>query len=132
MQADIDRLMEGELGQWLASQTEVRKQAKRKSVLTLIIGAAIAAVLTALVWFFVPDLPWALLLFTFVGFSLCGVIVALAPVKRLNRTMKLGINAAIADALGVTYSEAVQRGPEWKAAFVSVLLGFGRWWRRVV
>jgi hypothetical protein len=83
------------------------------------IGLAVAAPLIALLWL-LPDLgieeEWALKLLLSLGALLAIAVWCNQPRARSIFAMKDGMNAAIADELGIEYSKEVKRGEEWKAA----------------
>lgn len=100
---DANALMEGPLGHWLEEQAEVRKEAARQSNRRFVlagIGLAVAAVVL-----------WAIGLLGgpfsfFIGAIVAAGSMAWAYMPRGNaiKRVKVGINEAIAEAVGITYS----------------------------
>ena len=104
-----ERLMAGELGQWLHSQVAVREDAKKEAINRLWKGAIIAGP----VWLFVGILgvlePTTLLYF---GFGAAAMIWywSQAPKRAAVKQVKTGINEAIAGALGLAYVHDLEPG----------------------
>lgn len=100
---DVDALMAGSLGEWLNSQAVVRDAAKAKSNWRFTWSAVVLMPLLALLWFG-PNWFFQLKLFiTFGGVAGAG-IWSYNPRGQAIKDTKSGINAALAAALGVTYS----------------------------
>lgn len=101
---DVDALMAGELGQWLQRQATVREEARVKSNGRFVKAAAIffplAIGLAALGWNF--QLTAFILFFAAVGLG----IWAYNPRGQAIKETKEGINAALARALGLSFSSA--------------------------
>lgn len=115
MQADIQGLMRGQLGNWLSDQSDMRDEAQKKAVDR---------------WFYsgIGLLP----IFVFLWFSPIGgtgdkVFLAVAaiigvgfwgyrPIKEATQVVKVGINSAIARELGIHYSPEVEPGVEFHKA----------------
>lgn len=111
---DPDALMEGELGQWLSGQQGDRVAAKaRASKIQMwgIVGACIVAVLIVLVS---GNIGSAAQFGFFVGAG--GFGIAEWSKRGVTRTIKGGINGAIARALDMTFSVEVTPGPEYTLA----------------
>ncbi len=118
---DVDALMAGELGNWLADQAHVRDAAKKKTwnrrftvvivVLSLLLFAWIALSLNPGV------IIWGGVILFGVGFAWAQI-----PVKKAVETVKVGINDAIADALGIEYSHETEAGMPFKLAKACRLL----------
>lgn len=112
---NADALMAGELGQWLASQSDARIEAKRvaKKRRTMgLVGAGVVFVLVLIVSGF--DLEIAFWLGGLVGAG--GWVwgeFAKAPVIK---AIKGGINGAIARALDMEYSHEAASGDEFRRA----------------
>ncbi len=115
MQANVEALMGGELGRWLSQQVEMRKVAKAKAVRRLSLGALGLAPVLAVLWLW---LGWPLPV-KFVA-TFFGIIVLLgwssSPIMKAKRAIKVGINSAIANSLGISYSHDVEPGPGWEQA----------------
>lgn len=115
MRADINTLMAGELGQWLATQSEMRttawEEAKSRWSTGLIVVLPIWVFLR-----FGPDI--------FAGFQTIGVMGGAAffgywgykPIAAAKQAIKIGINDAIARSLGIAYSHDIEPGEEFEAA----------------
>lgn len=115
MQADVDALLAGELGDWLAEQSTMRSQAKTTAWTRLAMGGAAYVAILGFVWIALNAS------FVFAGFVAFGGLVGLAfwcllPVVNATKQIKIGINSAIARSLGVSYQHDVTTGPEFAAA----------------
>jgi len=121
MQIDIDQLMRGELGRWLEEQGAMRSAAREKALWRWTIGAALLLPVLAFVWF-VPfalgDFRMAISAIGAMGVSAWGYM----PINAAKRTIKIGINSAIARSLGIEYAQEVQPGGEFRAAMTYGLL----------
>lgn len=115
MNGDVDQLMQSGLGQWLAEQTVMRKAAREQAVSRWTWSAAILMPVLAFVWFG-PD---AMTAFRSLG-TLIAVLGAVwwgyQPIAAAKRTVKIGINSAIAKSHGVEYAHEAGAGPEFEAA----------------
>lgn len=114
---DVNTLLAGPLGEWLARQTVVREEAKRKSNRRFVIAGIVAAPLLALLWlgqlFGLGD---ELKIFaSFIGLG-GGGVWAYAPRARAIKETKRGINQAIAAALGLSYSDEFEPGHGFELA----------------
>jgi Protein of unknown function (DUF3137) len=100
---DVDALMAGSLGQWLGEQAVVREAAKAKSNWRYTWGAAALLPLLALLWFG-PD--WGGQLKFFISAAAAGGVAFWGYMPRAEaiKATKSGINAALAEALGITYA----------------------------
>ena len=99
---DADRLLAGPLGEWLHGQASVRQEAAAKSNKRfLIAGAVIVPVLLLMIVTMGPGLVF------FVGMvgAIGGGIWAYNPRAKAIKAVKVGINQAIARAVGVNYAE---------------------------
>lgn len=115
MRADVDSLMQGELGQWLAGQGTMRAEAKARAASRWTWGAAILLPVLAFVWFG-PDWSGGLrAVITFGGIIMAGVW-GYQPIAEAKKTIKIGINSAIAASLGIAYDHEVEPGAEFAAA----------------
>lgn len=111
---DPDALLAGPLGQWLASQQGARDEAKAKARSRRRIGFTAAFALFVVVTLLAQD-PEAG--FWFGGFAALfawgwGEMAKMAVTK----SIKGGINGAIAEALGLTYAMEPATGEEWTRA----------------
>jgi len=116
MHADVKGLMHGELGNWLSEQTAMRDAAKKKAFDRWFIGGVILLPLVSFLWF-VP-LAWLFDLKLFIaGAALFGVAAwGYGPIQEAKKTIKVGINTAIARDLGIHYSHEVDPGTEFGEA----------------
>ncbi|MFB0611664.1 DUF3137 domain-containing protein [Aurantiacibacter poecillastricola] len=112
---NVDALMAGELGQWLQDQAPVRERAKTKTwnrrfiVLVVLLPLAIF-VLIAFQIDFAP-VAWGSFVLGGLGFAW-----AQRPVSKAVKTVKIGINEAIADALGLEYRHDCEPGAPFELA----------------
>lgn len=113
MQANVDQLMGGELGDWLEQQSTMRTAAKEKAYSRWTWGAAVLLPVLAFLWF-APDFGFKWIL-TFMGVGGVGWW-GYQPIAEAKRTIKIGINSAIASSLGIQYQHDVEAGPEFAAA----------------
>ncbi|MEM6476447.1 MAG: DUF3137 domain-containing protein [Pseudomonadota bacterium] len=117
MRADVQSLMGGELGDWLKDQSSMRAQAQEKAYSRWTWGGAALLPLLAFIWFG-PDWGSG---FRFIV-SLIGVggvgYWGYLPIEEAKKTIKVGINSAIAKSLGIQYEHDVEPGSEFKAAKV--------------
>ncbi|MBH5322854.1 DUF3137 domain-containing protein [Aurantiacibacter sediminis] len=106
---DVDALLAGELGQWLEEQKAVREEAKKKTWNRRFIALAIVLPFLVFIWItFRPDagiMIWATFLLGGIG-----IAWAQAPVFKAIKDVKVGINDAIADTLGLAYSHDCKPG----------------------
>lgn len=115
MHGHVDHLMQTGLGQWLDEQAVMRAAAKEQAASRWTWGAAILMTVLALVWFG----PETLDVFRWYGtpFGIIAVIWwGYKPIEEAKRTVKVGINTAIARSHGVEYSHEALPGPEYEAA----------------
>jgi hypothetical protein len=115
MQANVDHLMKAGLGQWLDEQTAMRAAAKEKAASRWTWGAAILMPVLAYVWFG-PEI-----VSVFRNLGTLAAIIAVGwwgyqPIAEAKRTIKVGINSAIASHHGVQYSHDVEPGAEFEGA----------------
>ena len=118
---DVNALMAGELGQWLSEQETVRTEAKKKTRrrrFTVIIALGIAILVAFVI--FRPDL--AILIWGTTVLGTLGMIWAQLPVRRAVNTVKVGINEAIASALGLQYRQECEAGAPFALAKACKLL----------
>ena len=99
---DVDALMAGGLGDWLREQEAVREEAKRSTWNRrfIVVGAVGVLAIFALLLFRLEFQVVAWGAFMLGSF---GLLWAELPKSRAVKTVKVGINDAIADALGLTY-----------------------------
>lgn len=98
-----DDLLNGPLGQWLEAQKGEREVAARKSNKRFVISAATLIPLGILLYALgIIGFGIAGFLFVFVGFG--AGIWSYYPRSEAIKRVKVGINEAIADAVGVEYS----------------------------
>jgi hypothetical protein len=114
---DVDTLLAGPLGEWLARQAVVREEAKRKSNRRFMITGIVAAPLLALLWLGqLFGLGEELKFFaSAIGLG-GGGVWAYAPRARAIKETKRGINQAIAASLGLTYSDEFEPGHGFELA----------------
>ena len=118
---DVERLMAGPLGQWLAVQAGVRVAAKAKSNWRFTWSAAVLMPVLALLWF---GFDWAggvQVLLSMVLLVGAGVW-SYAPRAQAIKETKSGINAALADALGIAYSHDCPAGHGFNRALAHKML----------
>lgn len=108
-------LLAGPLGTWLEEQAAVRAEAKRRSSDRLF--WALMIILPALAIFFIlAPVEWD------GKFSLALLALAIAyawsqgPTRQAIKAVKAGINAALAEAMGLTYRADCEAGEEFIAA----------------
>ncbi len=115
MQADVNRLMGGELGSWLDSQADMRREAKESAYSRWTWGAALLMPVLAFLWFMPGGLgDWKFIL-SFLGIMGVGWW-GYVPIQEAKRQIKIGINSAIARQLGISYEHDVEPGAEYEAA----------------
>lgn len=112
--SDINALMQGGLGEWLAGQTEMRENARKQATNRWVWSAAILMPVLAFLWFSPVDK------------ELVGVVSFLGiggawwwgyrPIEAAKHAIKSGINAAIAASYGLSYDPVVTPGAEFDAA----------------
>lgn len=115
MRADVDNLMRGPLGDWLTAQAGMRAAAKAKAASRWTWGAALLLPALAFLWF---GPAWSGELRFFIT---AGALVALGawgyqPIAEAKRAIKVGINSAIAESLGIAYEHDVEPGAEFESA----------------
>lgn len=115
MRADIDSLMQGELGQWLAAQSEMRAKAWNKATWRWTWGAAIMLPVLALVWFGL-DASGGLRAIVTLGGTSIFALWGYQPIEEAKKAIKIGINSAIARSLGIEYAHDIEPGSEFAAA----------------
>lgn len=115
MRTKINTLMQGQLGEWLAGQADMRAAANEKASSRWVWGAALLMPTLSFLWFG-PEALQGLFGFVAVG-GIIGVGVwGYQPIADAKRAIKIGINSAIAESFGVAYEHDVEPGPEFEAA----------------
>lgn len=115
MQANIQRLMDGELGDWLQSQVSMREEAKKKaSDRWFKAGLACIGLWAALIFFdFIPgNFKFFVGIAAAAGAYGWGYMV----IAEAKKNIKIGINSAIAADLGIAYDHEVTPGEEYHSA----------------
>ena len=115
MRADIQTLMDGELGNWLADQQSMRDAAKQKAHNRWFYSALACLPIFAFLWF-MPFPAWNLKLFIGFGIGMAASAWGYMPIAEAKKAIKVGINSAIARNLGISYEHDVQPGFEFEAA----------------
>lgn len=115
MRVDVDQLMKGELGQWLAEQSTMRETALSKAKSRWLWSGALALAALGFVWF-VKDWSTPFTLFLTGVAAMAVGIWGYFPIAEATKTIKVGINSAIARSLGVAYSHDVEPGAEFEQA----------------
>lgn len=111
---DPDALLAGPLGQWLSDQQGARDEAKAKAKARRRKGFIAAAVVFVVMALLTRDAEG--------GFWFGGIVAALGwgwgemAKAEVTRTIKTGINGAIAQALGLQFSLKPEPGDEWQRA----------------
>lgn len=126
MRTNIDTLMQGQLGDWLAGQADMRAAAKEKATSRWVWGAVILLPALAFLWFG-PSLPPMFKSFIALGGVLAAGLWGYQPIADAKKAIKIGINSAIAESFGVAYEHDVEPGAEFDAALTYGLVpGFDR------
>jgi len=115
MRADVNTLMQGDLGQWLAEQTAMRAAAKERAASRWTWGAALLMPALAFLWFG-PEWGGSFRFIVTVGGLLLVGIWGYQPIAAAKKAIKVGINSAIARSYGIDYEHDVEPGPEFEAA----------------
>jgi hypothetical protein len=115
MRTEIEGLMAGGLSDWLAGQIDMRESAKKQATSRWVWSAAIALPLLSFLWFS----PLG-------GSTFAEIVTALSvvaawswgyrPIAKAKLAVKTGINSAIAESYGLTYTFDLKPGPEFEAA----------------
>jgi hypothetical protein len=126
MHTNIDALMQGALGEWLAEQTQMRASAKEKAASRWTWAAALLLPVLAFLWFG-PGMTSGLNMFITLGAVMAAGVWGYQPIADARAAIKVGINSAIAESLGVSYAVEVEPGTEFSAARTYGLVpGFDR------
>ncbi len=115
MKVNVDRLMQGELGEWLAAQSAMRADAKERAASRWTWGAALLMPALAFVWFG-PEIPAGLRMVATFGGAIMVAVWGYQPIAAARQAIKIGINSAIAASLGIDYAHEVEPGEEFAAA----------------
>ena len=115
---DVETLLAGPLGQWLETQASVRAEAREQSNWRFVWTAAAAMPALALVMV----IPWDVLKVVFFTGVMWGGWWAYAPRAAAIRQTKQGINAAIAEALGLEYEMNCGGGSGFDRAMAHLML----------
>lgn len=118
---DVDALMAGPLGRWLDEQAAVREEARKK---TWNRRFTVVAIVLPLALFVLIAFQLDLAPVAWGGFVLgaLGFAWAQRPVSKAVRTVKVGINDAIAEALGLEYRHDCEPGAPFELARACKLL----------
>lgn len=113
--ANVHSLLTGDLGNWLESQVATRAAAKDKAHRRWTWSACILMPVLAFLWFG-PE--WSFQAKAVVSFIGCGLGYGWgnAPILAAKKRVKVGINSAIAGALGLHYAHELTPGGEWEHA----------------
>ena len=115
MQADVQGLMRGELGNWLAEQSDMRDAAQKKAFDRWFYGGIALLPLLAFLWF-APIFGAGLKLFAAAAACIGVASWGYKPIQEAKATIKVGINEAIASDLGIEYDPVVEPGVEFHKA----------------
>ncbi|MEP3050152.1 MAG: DUF3137 domain-containing protein [Erythrobacter sp.] len=121
LKADVNKLMGGDLGNWLDDQQTMRAEAKKKAHSRWTTGSAILLPVLAFLWFgpnWDGSLKFFLSIFGGGGVWMWGY----QPIQKAKREIKIGINAAIANDLGLNYDHDLEPGHEFELAKTFELL----------
>ncbi|WP_340586245.1 DUF3137 domain-containing protein [Erythrobacter alti] len=118
---DIDALMAGPLGQWLSEQESVREEAKKSTWNRRFVVLLVLLPLAAFVWI-TFRLDFSPVVWVTAVLGMLGFAWAQGPVKRAVRTVKVGINDAIAEALDLEYLHDCDGGQPFELAKACKLL----------
>lgn len=114
MRANVQELMRGELGEWLAEQSSMREEAKEKAYSRWTWGAVFLMPALAFLWFMPLDIGG--FRFWISAFAIGGVAAwGYVPIQQAKKAIKIGINSAIARSLGIEYEHDVEPGHEFEA-----------------
>lgn len=115
MRSAVDSLNRGALDDWLAGQQNMRVAAKAKAASRWTWGAAGLLPVLAFLWF-APMVPRDIAVMFSLGGALLVGFWGYQPIAAAMKTMKIGINAAIAQSFGVSYAHDIEPGAEFTAA----------------
>ncbi len=112
---DVDTLMAGDLGRWLASQSDVRNTALRTSKRRVRV-ALIVGVIVGVFALIVSDFNFELALASARAIIGLGFAWAQAAKRPVERAIKQEMNGCIAKALGLEFASEVVPGTEFETA----------------
>ncbi|MFM7349523.1 MAG: DUF3137 domain-containing protein [Erythrobacter sp.] len=113
--SDINALMQGGLGDWLAGQAQMRESARQQATSRWVWGAAILMPVLAFVWFS-PLAQTQIAPILSAGGVLGAVWWGYRPISAAKQAIKIGINSAIAASYGLAYAHEIEPGPEFETA----------------
>lgn len=100
---DADMLLRGALGRWLREQEVPRREAVSKSNKRFLIGGLVSAALLYLIWrAMIAGAMFWFLAFPFV--IMVPMVWAYWPRFKAQQAVKTGVNEAIAEAVGISYT----------------------------
>ena len=112
---DVDTLLAGPLGAWLREQENVREDAKKtmrsRRFKVLVVLLPLAAFVLIAFSFDLAPVIWGTFVLGALGFGW-----AYMPIMNAVKAVKVGINDAIADALGLSYSHDCEPGMPFELA----------------
>ncbi len=114
-QLDADALMAGPLGNWLEEQASVRENAKKVMWNRRFIVIIVVLPLALFAWI-AFQLEFAPILWVGGAAIAMGFVWAQSPVRKAIKTVKVGINDAIAGALGLEYRHDCDAGAPFALA----------------
>jgi hypothetical protein len=115
MRKPNESLMLGGLENWLAGQADMRDSAKKQAASRWTWGAAIAMPVIAFLWFSPAGQTAIAPILSFMAVAGIGWW-GYGPIAAAKKTIKIGINSAIAASYGVSYEHDVEPGAEFHAA----------------
>ena len=110
---NVDRLLAGPLGTWLSEHEAVREEAKAKTK-GRYFKVALAAVIVLPFVFLLLPIGTDLKIFLSMGAVMAGAAWGYMPTAAAKKEAKIGINDAIAGALGLTYEHDFIPGAEFE------------------
>lgn len=111
---DVDTLMAGDLGTWLAAQDQVRKDAKRRATKWAIGGVVIG--LPFLLGLGIEGIVGQLIVLGGMAIMAIGVGTAVMIRQAVVNSLKTQMNASLAGALSISYCAAATFGDEFELA----------------
>ena len=126
MRADIQGLMDGELGSWLSEQQAMRDEAKAKAHNRWFYGGLALLPVIAFLWYNFHSLGNVVVFLTAAGFIGVGAW-GYMPINAAQKAIKIGINSAIAKHFGISYEHDLTPGDEFRRARIYGLVpGYDR------
>ena len=116
---DVDTLMSGGLGNWLAGQQATRAETRRK-IWTIGVSAALLGAIVASAGYLLVSPPVALFLGGLVAMAGAGWAAYLR--QQMINSLKHEMNGALARSLGIEYQVSPMSGPEFDLAYEFDLL----------